>query len=52
MRVCDLIKILKEMPKDAQVVTNDGNGWLADKIIIHYDKKDKIVEILGEIDWD
>jgi hypothetical protein len=29
LRVADLIEILKTMPQDAIVVSDDGTGWLA-----------------------
>jgi len=30
LRVADLIKILKTMPRNAIVVSDDGTGWIAE----------------------
>lgn len=48
-RVADVIKALKEMPRNAPVLTDDGTGWLTGELIIRFDVcADDSVEIIGK----
>ena len=48
-RVADVIKALKKMPRHAPVFSDDGTGWLTDKLIIRFDMcVDDGVEIIGK----
>ena len=45
MRVKDLIDELKKLPKDTEVLADDGNGWASEDVYLDYDKREHRVII-------
>lgn len=45
MRVKDLIDELKKLPKDTEVLADDGTGWVNEDVYLDYDKRERRVII-------
>ena len=47
MTVRELLKELKEVPKNAKVMSDDGSGWASSNVWVEYDEEENILFVFA-----
>ncbi len=47
MKVKELLKELKQVPKNATIISDDGNGWASKNVWVEYDKEENTLAIFA-----